>query len=101
VPRNPSTSLRRLIEKETPNMPTSPPDSNRRSFGDSLKNGTSQSVNPVRRSSTFKWESSYGALNPVFDVKKILSSSLLQAVGLSNGVKNPSYPLRLQRQKRR
>jgi len=27
----------------------------------------------------------------VFDVKKILSSSLLQAVGLSNGVKNPSY----------
>jgi len=44
-------------------------------------------VNPVRRSSTFQREGSHGALNPVFAPKGILSSSPLQAAGLSNGVK--------------
>jgi len=43
-------------------------------------------VNPVRRSSTFQRERSHGALNPVFVPKGILSSSPVQAAGLSNGV---------------
>jgi glycerophosphoryl diester phosphodiesterase len=45
-------------------------------------------VNPVRRSSTFQWKSSQGALNPLLAAKRILSSSPLQAAGLSNGVKD-------------
>jgi len=43
-------------------------------------------VNPVRKSSTFQRGSSHGALNPVFALKGIISSSPLQAAGLSNGV---------------
>ena len=45
-------------------------------------------VNPVRKSSTFQRGGSHGALNPVFALKGIISSSPLQAAGLSNGVKN-------------
>ena len=48
--------------------------------------GSDQKVNPVRRFSTFQREGSYGALNPVFAPKGILSSTPLQAAGLSNGV---------------
>jgi len=43
-------------------------------------------VNPVRKSSTFQRGGSHGALNPVFALKGIISSSPLQAAGLSNGV---------------
>jgi len=54
-------------------------------------------VNPVRMSSTFQLDDSHGALNPVFALKGILSSSPIQApieaglrtrqaVGFSNGV---------------
>jgi len=45
-------------------------------------------VNPVRKSSTFQRGGSHGALNPVFALKGIISSSPLQAAGLSNGVNN-------------
>ena len=48
----------------------------------------SKKVNPVRKSSTFQRGGSHGALNPVFALKGIISSSPLQAAGLSNGVKN-------------
>jgi hypothetical protein len=59
---------------------------------------TFQTINPVRKSSTFQRGGSFtplekvsnrasGALNPVFALKGIKSSSPLQAVGLSNGVK--------------
>jgi HD superfamily phosphohydrolase YqeK len=44
-------------------------------------------VNPVRKSSTFQRDGSHGALDPMFAEKGIVSSSPLQAVGLSNGVK--------------
>jgi hypothetical protein len=43
-------------------------------------------VNPVRKSSTFQRGGEHGALNPVFALKGIISSSPLQAAGLSNGV---------------
>ena len=43
-------------------------------------------VNPVRKSSTFQRGGSHGALNPMFALKGIISSSPLQAAGLSNGV---------------
>jgi hypothetical protein len=57
------------------------------------------SVNPVRKSSTFQRGGSHGALNPVFALKGIISSSPLQApieaelrtgqaAGLSNRVNN-------------
>jgi hypothetical protein len=45
-------------------------------------------VNPVRKSSTFQRGGSHGALNPVFALKGIITSSPLQAAGLSNGVKD-------------
>jgi two-component system sensor histidine kinase/response regulator len=44
-------------------------------------------VNPVRKSSTSQQEVSHGTLNSVFVPNGILSSSQLQAAGLSNGVK--------------
>jgi hypothetical protein len=43
-------------------------------------------VNPVRKSSTYQRGGSHGALNLVFALKGIKSSSPLQAAGLSNGV---------------
>ena len=59
-------------------------------------------VNPVRKSSTFQRGGSHGALNSVFALKGIISSSPLQApieaelrtgqaAGLSNGVKKKSF----------
>jgi hypothetical protein len=45
-------------------------------------------VNPVRKSSTFQRGGPHGALNPVFALKGIITSSPLQAAGLSNGVKD-------------
>ena len=45
-------------------------------------------VNPVRKSSTFQRGGSHGALNPMFALKGIITSSPLQAAGLSNGVKD-------------
>jgi hypothetical protein len=44
-------------------------------------------VNPVRKSLIFQRGGSHRALNPVFALKGIISSSSLQAAGLSNGVK--------------
>jgi len=57
-------------------------------YGTSLvKPGMTIEVNPVRKSSTFQRGGSHEALNPVFALKGIKSSSPLQAAGLSNGVK--------------
>ena len=52
-----------------------------------VKPGMTIEVNPVRKSSTFQRGGSHEALNPVFALKGIKSSSPLQAAGLSNGVK--------------
>jgi hypothetical protein len=50
-------------------------------------------VNPVRKSSTFQRKGSHGALNSMFAPKGILSSSPLQAAGLSNGVKGNFFSI--------
>ncbi len=93
-----TSSMTILGQKKAWNIPSflSPPEMNKLgylilSLSDVVRwmaSNLTEKVNPVRKFSTLQRDGSHGALDPMFAKKGIVSSSPLQAVGLSNRVKD-------------